>query len=111
MRMGKSGGNRLFHKERLAWEGQRTPGTVLTLMTRHLPFSPSASPRPGKLYKASFLWEAHLSRAGSSQWPHNCSYQSRSQAQRPSTHQVSHVSCFHPQGQGWAQNSHILPGA
>lgn len=43
--------------------------------------------------------------------PHNGPYQPWSQAQKPSTHQVSHTSCFHPAGQGWAQSGHILTGA
>jgi hypothetical protein len=59
-------GNRLFQKEKLAWKGQRHPGPVLTMMAGHLPFSPLSFLRPGKAYKASFLWEAHLSTAGSS---------------------------------------------
>ena len=80
----------------------------------HPSFPPFSFPRPGKASKASFLpssgkhiypGQAHPRR------PHNGPYQPWSQAQRPSAHQVSHISCFHPAGQGWAQSGHILTGA
>lgn len=71
-------------------------------------FSPSASPaqeRPIKLPSSGkhiYPGQAHPS-------GHTMALISRGARQRPSTHQVSHISCFHPTGQGWAQNSHILP--
>lgn len=78
-----------------------------------LSFPPYSVPPPRKgqqsflpsSKKHIYLGQAHP------RWPHNGPYQLWSQAQRPSAHQVSHISCFHPAGQGWAQRGHILTGA
>lgn len=78
-----------------------------------LSFPPHSVPPPRKgqqsflpsSKKHIYLGQAHP------RWPHNGPYQLWSQAQRPSAHQVSHISCFHPAGQGWAQRGHILTGA
>lgn len=68
-----------------------------------------AQERPAKL--PSFLGKHIYPGQAHPRQPHNGPYQPWSQALRPSAHQVSHISCFHPEGQGWAQSGHILTGA
>lgn len=87
------------------WTGTFPPGH---------PFLPSPRLPPPRKGQQSFLpsseQHVYLGQAHP-RWPHNGPYQLWSQAQRPSEHQVSHISCFHPAGQGWAQSDHILTGA
>lgn len=96
---------------RLAWEGEVQQWAV----TFPQALFPSLSqPRQPRKDQQSFLPSSrkhiHPGQAHPRQ-PHNGPYQRRSQAQRHSAHQVSHISCFHPVGQGWAQSGHILTEA
>lgn len=78
------------------------------------PFLPSPQCPPPRKGQQSFLPspEKHIYLGQAHpRWPHNGPYQLWSQARRPSAHRVSHISCFHPAGQGWAQSGHILTGA